>query len=207
MMTNKIQLDQNGLVPAIAQHAETSEVLMMGYMNPGSLNRTLESGEVWFYSRSRSDLWHKGEISGNFLRTKEIIADCDGDTLLLKVIPDGPACHTGEKSCFYTKLSNYEFVDFDQGSNVIEELFAVIQDRKLNPSNESYTTKLLSDGVERIAQKIIEEAGEVAIAAVTRDENETAEEISDLLYHTLVLLSEMEINPEKVWQVLRNRRG
>ncbi|MFL2804152.1 MAG: bifunctional phosphoribosyl-AMP cyclohydrolase/phosphoribosyl-ATP diphosphatase HisIE [Dehalococcoidia bacterium] len=206
-MTNKIQLDQNGLVPAIAQHAETSEVLMMGYMNPGSLNRTLESGEVWFYSRSRSDLWHKGEISGNFLRTKEIIADCDGDTLLLKVIPDGPACHTGEKSCFYTKLSNYEFVDFDQGSNVIEELFAVIQDRKLNPSNESYTTKLLSDGVERIAQKIIEEAGEVAIAAVTRDENETAEEISDLLYHTLVLLSEMEINPEKVWQVLRNRRG
>ena len=206
-MTNKIQLDQNGLVPAIAQHAETSEVLMMGYMNPGSLNRTLESGEVWFYSRSRSDLWHKGEISGNFLRTKEIIADCDGDTLLFKVIPDGPACHTGEKSCFYTKLSNYEFVDFDQGSNVIEELFAVIQDRKLNPSNESYTTKLLSDGVERIAQKIIEEAGEVAIAAVTRDENETAEEISDLLYHTLVLLSEMEINPEKVWQVLRNRRG
>ena len=206
-MTNKIQLDQNGLVPAIAQHAETFEVLMMGYMNPGSLNRTLESGEVWFYSRSRSDLWHKGEISGNFLRTKEIIADCDGDTLLLKVIPDGPACHTGEKSCFYTKLSNYEFVDFDQGSNVIEELFAVIQDRKLNPSNESYTTKLLSDGVERIAQKIIEEAGEVAIAAVTRDENETAEEISDLLYHTLVLLSEMEINPEKVWQVLRNRRG
>ncbi len=206
-MTNKIQLDQNGLVPAIAQHAETSEVLMMGYMNPGSLNRTLESGEVWFYSRSRSDLWHKGEISGNFLRTKEIIADCDGDTLLLKVIPDGPACHTGEKSCFHTKLSNYEFVDFDQGSNVIEELFAVIQDRKLNPSNESYTTKLLSDGVERIAQKIIEEAGEVAIAAVTRDENETAEEISDLLYHTLVLLSEMEINPEKVWQVLRNRRG
>tara|TARA_B100000519_G_C14221552_1_gene427816 strand:- start:857 stop:1477 length:621 start_codon:yes stop_codon:yes gene_type:complete len=205
-MTNKIQLDQNGLVPAIAQHAETSEVLMMGYMNPGSIKRTLESGEVWFYSRSRSDLWHKGEISGNFLRTKQIIVDCDGDTLLLKVIPDGPTCHTGEKSCFSTQLSNYEFVDFDKGSNVIEELFAVIQDRKLNPSNKSYTSQLISDGIERIAQKIIEEAGEVAIAAVTRQENETAEEISDLLYHTLVLLSEMEMNPEKVWEVLRSRR-
>tara|TARA_Y100000996_G_scaffold391571_1_gene353660 strand:- start:4538 stop:5158 length:621 start_codon:yes stop_codon:yes gene_type:complete len=205
-MTNKIQLDQNGLVPAIAQHAETSEVLMMGYMNPGSIKRTLESGEVWFYSRSRSDLWHKGEISGNFLRTKQIIVDCDGDTLLLKVIPDGPTCHTGEKSCFSTQLSNYEFVDFDKGSNVIEELFAVIQDRKLNPSNKSYTSQLISDGIERIAQKIIEEAGEVAIAAVTKQENETAEEISDLLYHTLVLLSEMEMNPEKVWEVLRSRR-
>ncbi|MCH2309851.1 MAG: bifunctional phosphoribosyl-AMP cyclohydrolase/phosphoribosyl-ATP diphosphatase HisIE [SAR202 cluster bacterium] len=205
-MTNKIQLDQNGLIPAIAQHAETSEVLMMGYMNPGSIKRTLESGEVWFYSRSRSDLWHKGEISGNFLRTKQIIVDCDGDTLLLKVIPDGPTCHTGEKSCFSTQLSNYEFVDFDKGSNVIEELFAVIQDRKLNPSNKSYTSQLISDGIERIAQKIIEEAGEVAIAAVTRQENETAEEISDLLYHTLVLLSEMEMNPEKVWEVLRSRR-
>ena len=205
-MTNKIQSDQNGLVPAIAQHAETSEVLMMGYMNPGSIKRTLESGEVWFYSRSRSDLWHKGEMSGNFLRTKQIIVDCDGDTLLLKVIPDGPTCHTGEKSCFSTQLSNYEFVDFDKGSNVIEELFAVIQDRKLNPSNKSYTSQLISDGIERIAQKIIEEAGEVAIAAVTRQENETAEEISDLLYHTLVLLSEMEMNPEKVWEVLRSRR-
>ena len=205
-MTNKIQLDQNGLIPAIAQHAETSEVLMMGYMNPGSIKRTLESGEVWFYSRSRSDLWHKGEISGNFLRTKQIIVDCDGDTLLLKVIPDGPTCHTGEKSCFSTQLSNYEFVDFDKGSNVIEELFAVIQDRKLNPSNKSYTSQLISDGIERIAQKIIEEAGEVAIAAVTKQENETAEEISDLLYHTLVLLSEMEMNPEKVWEVLRSRR-
>ena len=205
-MTNKIQLDQNGLVPAIAQHAETSEVLMMGYMNPGSIKRTLESGEVWFYSRSRSDLWHKGEISGNFLRTKQIIVDCDGDTLLLKVIPDGPTCHTGEKSCFSTQLSNYEFVDFDKGSNVIEELFAVIQDRKLNPSNKSYTSQLISDGIERISQKIIEEAGEVAIAAVTKQENETAEEISDLLYHTLVLLSEMEMNPEKVWEVLRSRR-
>ena len=205
-MTNKIQLDQNGLVPAIAQHAETSEVLMMGYMNPGSIKRTIESGEVWFYSRSRSDLWHKGEISGNFLRTKQIIVDCDGDTLLLKVIPDGPTCHTGEKSCFSTQLSNYEFVDFDKGSNVIEELFAVIQDRKLNPSNKSYTSQLISDGIERISQKIIEEAGEVAIAAVTRQENETAEEISDLLYHTLVLLSEMEMNPEKVWEVLRSRR-
>ena len=92
-MNKKIQLDQNGLVPAIAQHAETSEILMMGYMNPSSLSRTVESGEVWFYSRSRSELWHKGETSGNFLRTKDIIVDCDGDTLLLKVIPDGPACH------------------------------------------------------------------------------------------------------------------
>ena len=194
-MNKKIQLDQNGLVPAIAQHAETSEILMMGYMNPSSLSRTVESGEVWFYSRSRSELWHKGETSGNFLRTKDIIVDCDGDTILLKVIPDGPACHTGAQSCFSELLSD------------IEELFAVIQDRKLTSTNESYTSKLISDGIERISQKIIEEAGEVAIAAVTRNNQETSEEISDLLYHTLVLLSAMDMNPEEVWKVLRNRRG
>jgi len=206
-MNKKIQLDQNGLVPAIAQHAETSEILMMGYMNPSSLSRTVESGEVWFYSRSRSELWHKGETSGNFLRTKDIIVDCDGDTILLKVIPDGPACHTGAQSCFNELLSDYEFENFDKGSNVIEELFAVIQDRKLTSTNESYTSKLISDGIERISQKIIEEAGEVAIAAVTRNNQETSEEISDLLYHTLVLLSAMDMNPEEVWKVLRNRRG
>ena len=206
-MNKKIQLDQNGLVPAIAQHAETSEILMMGYMNPSSLSRTVESGEVWFYSRSRSELWHKGETSGNFLRTKDIIVDCDGDTLLLKVIPDGPACHTGAQSCFSELLSDYEFENFDKGSNVIEELFVVIQDRKLTSTNESYTSKLISDGIERISQKIIEEAGEVAIAAVTRNNQETSEEISDLLYHTLVLLSAMDMNPEEVWKVLRNRRS
>ena len=104
-------------------------------------------------------------------------------------------------------LSDYEFEDFDKGSNVIEELFAVIQDRKLTSTNESYTSKLISDGIERISQKIIEEAGEVAIAAVTRNHQETSEEISDLLYHTLVLLSAMDMNPEEVWKVLRNRRS
>ena len=101
-----IKLNDKGLVPAIAQDCETNEILMLGYMNPGSLRRTMEGGQVWFYSRSQEDLWHKGEVSGNYLNVKEAWLDCDADTILLKVDPDGPTCHTGEKSCFFNPLAN-----------------------------------------------------------------------------------------------------
>jgi len=203
-----IQLDDKGLTPAICQHEETGEVIMLGYVNPGALKRTLEGGDVWFYSRSRADMWHKGEVSGNYMRIKSATMDCDGDTLLLKVIPDGPICHTGNPTCFFTPFDELpEFERSDKGPGILEELFSVIQDRKEEMPKGSYTTQLFNDGPERIAQKVIEEAGEVAIAGVTGDREHTVREMSDLLYHSLVLLSALGAKPEDVWQELRGRRS
>ncbi len=204
----EVKLDGNGLVPAIAQHVDTGEVLMLGYMNPGSLKRTLEGGEVWFFSRSRSDLWHKGEVSGNYMRVKSAAVDCDGDTLILQVSPDGPICHTGEPTCFFTPID--EFPDFyreEKGPGVLEDLFATIQDRKREMPQGSYTATLFEGGAERIAQKIIEEAGEAAIAGVKGDRQQLVEETADMLYHALVLLSALGGRPEDVWQALRERGG
>jgi phosphoribosyl-ATP pyrophosphohydrolase/phosphoribosyl-AMP cyclohydrolase len=204
-----IKLNEQGLVPAIAQDADTGQVLMLGYMNPGSLKRTVEGVQVWFYSRSREDLWHKGEISGNYLNLKEAWLDCDGDTLLLKVKPDGPACHTGETSCFYTPLDGVpeEYEATETGPGILSELFAVIQDRQRDPPEGSYTAKLLEAGMGRIAQKVIEEAGETAIAAMQEDQESLPKEVADLLYHTLVLLAASGVTPNQVWEELRNRRG
>tara|TARA_B100001179_G_scaffold125609_1_gene89964 strand:+ start:668 stop:1288 length:621 start_codon:yes stop_codon:yes gene_type:complete len=204
-----IKLNEQGLVPAIAQDADTGQVLMLGYMNPGSLKRTVEGVQVWFYSRSREDLWHKGEISGNYLNLKEAWLDCDGDTLLLKVKPDGPACHTGETSCFYTPLDGVpeEYEATETGPGILSELFAVIQDRQRDPPEGSYTAKLLQTGMGRIAQKVIEEAGETAIAAMQEDQEGLPKEVADLLYHTLVLLAASGVTPNQVWEELRNRRG
>ena len=182
---------------------------MMGYMNPGSLKRTVEGVQVWFYSRSREDLWHKGEVSGNYLNLKEAWLDCDGDTILLKVKPDGPACHTGEISCFYTPMEQLpdEYEVAETGPGILSELFAVIQDRQRDPPEESYTAKLLQEGMGRIAQKVIEEAGETAIAAVQDKKEDLPKEVADLLYHTLVLLAASGVTPNQVWEELRNRRG
>jgi phosphoribosyl-ATP pyrophosphohydrolase/phosphoribosyl-AMP cyclohydrolase len=205
----KVKLNEQGLVPAIAQDADTGQVLMLGYMNPGSLKRTMEGVQVWFYSRSREDLWHKGEISGNYLNLTEAWLDCDGDTLLLKVKPDGPACHTGETSCFYTPMEQLpeEYEVTETGPGILSELFAVIQDRQRDPPEGSYTAKLLQEGMGRIAQKVIEEAGETAIAAVQDNKEDLPKEVADLLYHTLVLLAASGVTPNQVWKELRNRRG
>src|SRR3990172_4812544 len=148
-----IKLDGRGLVPAIVQDANTGQVLMLGYMNPGSIKRTLEGGQVWFYSRSREELWHKGETSGSYLNFKEAYVDCDGDTLLLKVEPTGPVCHTGNQSCFFQAVEGgQEYQGEEKGSGILEELFAVIQERKLERPEGSYTVRLLDSGVARIAQ-------------------------------------------------------
>ena len=205
----KVKLNEQGLVPAIAQDADTGQVLMLGYMNPGTLKRTIEGEQVWFYSRSREDFWHKGEISGNYLNLKEAWLDCDGDTLLLKVKPDGPACHTGETSCFYTPMEQLpdEYEVTETGPGILSELFAVIQDRQRDPPEGSYTAKLLQEGMGRIAQKVIEEAGETAIAAVQDNKEDLPKEVADLLYHTLVLLAASGVTPNQVWKELRNRRG
>ena len=204
----KVKLNDKGLVPAIAQDINTGRVLMLGYMNPGSLKRTVEGGQVWFYSRSQEDLWHKGEISGNYLNLKEAWVDCDADTILLKVEPDGPTCHTGESSCFFNPMEGLpeEYEVTESGSGVLEELFAVIQDRQRELPEGSYTADLLRQGVGRVAQKVIEEAGETAIAAVEGDQEHLPEEVADLLYHALVLLASAGVKPSTVWEALQARR-
>ena len=205
----ELKLDKQGLIPAIAQDANTGQVLMLGYMNPGSLKRTVEGVQVWFYSRSREDLWHKGEVSGNYLNLREAWTDCDGDTLLLKVEPDGPACHTGETSCFFNKLEGVpeaeDFTRTDPGSGVLDSLFAVIQDRKRDMPEGSYTAELLKGGIGRVAQKVTEEAGETAIAAAMGNTEELPGEVADLLYHTLVLLAASGVKPQQVWDELQRR--
>lgn len=203
----QVQLDDKGLVPAIAQNADSGEVIMLGYMNPGSIKRTLEGEDVWFYSRSRSDLWHKGELSGNYLKIRSASMDCDGDTLLLQVEPEGPICHTGNRTCFFTAVDELPgFETGETGPGILEELFATVQDRKSERPEESYTARLLDEGVDRVSQKVIEEAGELGIAGVKGNKAEIVSEAADLLYHTLILLAASEARPEDVWAELRKRR-
>ena len=207
MGKDAISLDDQGLVPAIVQRADTGEVLMLGYVSPEALERTIDGGDVWFYSRSRSELWHKGDSSGNYMHIKSIMVDCDSDTLLLQIDPDGPACHTGNQTCFFRPINSLpEFIHAQKGSGIIEELFAVIQDRKTDLPERSYTADLFRAGVDRVSQKVIEEAGETAIAGVKGDSVGLVEETADLVYHTLVLLAASGVNPEEVWANLRKRR-
>ena len=203
----KVQLDEKGLVPAIAQNASSGEVIMLGYMSPGSIKRTLEGGDVWFYSRSRSDLWHKGELSGNYMKVKSAVMDCDGDALLLKVVPEGPICHTGNPICFFTSVDSLPaFEAAESGPGILEELFATVQDRKRERPEGSYTARLLDEGADRISQKVIEEAGELGIAGVKGNKPEVVAEAADVIYHTLVLLAASGARPEDVWEELRERR-
>ncbi len=202
-----IQLDEKGLVSAIVQDDATGKVLMLGYMNPESLRRTLEGENVWFYSRSRSELWLKGDTSGNYLKVKSLRLDCDGDAILVKADPIGPTCHTGEESCFFTPLTEIgEVAARDRGPGITDELFAVIQSRKDEMPEGSYTVSLFEQGTPRIAQKVIEEAGETAIAGVMGDRDALASEVADMIYNTLVLLAAEGVTPEDVWAKLRERR-
>ena len=206
-MSKEIRLDASGLVPAVVQDDETGQVLTLAYVSEDSLRRTLESGDVWFYSRSRAELWHKGETSGNYLRVRSVWADCDGDALLIKASPTGPACHTGETSCFFTPVQELpSAVPAEGGVGILEELFAVIKDRQGADPAESYTARLLESGVGRVAQKVVEEAGESAIAAAQGETEAVAGEVADLFYHTLVLLAASGVRPEDVWAELRKRR-
>lgn len=210
-----LTLKDNGLIPAIAQDATTGKVLMLGYMNIESIKRTLDEREAWFYSRSQGGLWHKGETSGNYLHIESIQQDCDGDTLLLQVVPDGPTCHTGNQSCFFTGLEEVDGVEAEthasgtstRDASILEELFAVIQARRQDKdTGNSYTSRLFQSGSQRIAQKVIEEAGEVALAGAAGNKGELSEEIGDLLYHTLVLMAANDIELGDVWAVLSERR-
>lgn len=205
-----VKFDDRGLVPAIVQDASTGAVLTLAYMNEEALRRTLAGPDVWFYSRSRSELWHKGATSGNYLKVKEIVKDCDADAILVRVEPTGPACHTGSDSCFDVPLDGpdaLEDIEQSAGPGVLAELMDVIQQRKRDRPEGSYTTRLFDEGKPRIAQKVAEESGEVVIAALTGSRQETAAEASDLIYHLLVLLSASDVQIEEVWEQLRERRG
>ncbi len=210
-MTATLTFDDRGLIPAIVQDAADGSVLTLAYMNAEALKRTIEGPDVWFYSRSRQELWHKGETSGNYLKVRSVSLDCDGDAVVVKVDPVGLACHTGEATCFHTDLDTNALSDAESverlGPGELAQLFAVIEDRKANPSDSSYTTELFRDGVDRIAQKVVEEAGETAIAGVRGNQERIASEVSDMLYHTLLLMSATDVSPDSVWTELRSRRG
>ena len=204
-----IKLNQNGTIPGIVQDHKTGNILMMGWMTRESLERTLDSSEVWFYSRSRNELWKKGQTSGNSLKVISIVTDCDSDALLIKAEATGPVCHTGEQSCFHSEpISDISEIKREiVGPGILQELYSVIQDRKDSKDPNSYTVDLFEQGVERIGQKVVEEAGETAIAAAVGKSDQLTEEVADLWYHTLVLIAASGINLNAVWQILASRRG
>lgn len=200
-----LQFDPRGLLPAIIQHAETGEVLTLAYMNRESLQKCLDTGETWFFSRSRQQLWHKGEASGNVQRIVSIKFDCDADALLVQVIPSGPACHTGERTCFYRALNEENEATWSL-PQILGDLQEVIQQRQREMPEGSYTTTLFNKGVKKIAQKVGEEALEVALASVNETDERLASESADLLYHLLVLLAARNISLGEVAKELTRRR-
>ena len=200
--------NEQGLLPAIVQDASTGQVLTLAYMNEESLRLTMETGETWFWSRSRGELWHKGATSGNRQQVVEIRADCDADTLLLRVRPAGPACHTGEQSCFYRRWPDGDRAGAPPTSGqVMPHLETVIQDRKANPRAGSYTCELLDAGLPRILKKVGEEAIEILIAGQSESDQRLVSEVADLVYHTLVLLAARDLSWPDVEGELAARFG
>jgi len=186
-----------GLIPAIVQDAQTQKVLMLGYMNRESFDKTNETGKVTFFSRSRQMLWVKGETSGNFLEVKEILIDCDDDTILIKANPTGAVCHTGADTCFGEK---------NAAENFLFELERIIQARKANPNENSYTSKLFESGLNKIAQKVGEEAVELIIEAKDENSELFKAEAADLLYHLLILLCAKNLELDDIVNTLKQRR-
>lgn len=199
-----VKFDDAGLVPAIVQHAENGKILMLGYMNRESLQRTLDSGLAWFYSRSRQQLWQKGETSENVLRVQRVLLDCDGDAILVQADPAGPTCHTGEPSCFFGALQ--EMRERPPWSETADELFDTILQRIRENPEGSYVSKLVSGGPDRVIQKVGEEATEVVIAAKNDDRDALVGEIADLWFHSLILLANKDLTPADVWTELHRRR-
>jgi phosphoribosyl-ATP pyrophosphohydrolase/phosphoribosyl-AMP cyclohydrolase len=199
--------DERGLAPAVVQDASTGQMLMLAYMNRESLARTLESGETWFWSRSRGELWHKGATSGHTQRVVEIRYDCDADALLVRVEPAGPACHTGQQSCFYRRLPDGAEAFERPVAGVLVHLEAVIRDRQANPRAGSYTCQLFEGGLPRIAKKVGEEAVEVVVAAQSEGDGRLTSEVADLVYHALVLLAARDLSWDDVEAELARRFG
>lgn len=188
---------QGGLLPAVVQDERTGQVLMLAYMNAASLDLTLDTGEVHFWSRSRACLWKKGETSGNVLRLRDIAADCDGDTLLVQVAPAGPVCHTGQANCFNDEV--------EMGSNFLAALEQIISERSLQAAESSYTAQLFAEGLPQMARKVGEEAVEVALASVTESDAAFVGEAADLLFHLMVLLKARDMSLGDVERCLAAR--
>jgi phosphoribosyl-ATP pyrophosphohydrolase/phosphoribosyl-AMP cyclohydrolase len=204
---NNVKFDEKGLVPVVTQDVKTGSVLMLAYMNEEALKMTLDTGYAVYFSRSRQTLWKKGETSGHVQKVRAIHYDCDGDSLLMLVEQTGPACHTGEYSCFHNELlSLVEGSLKVPSAQILQEVFNVIADRKVHPKEGSYTNYLLDKGVEKICKKVGEEAAESIIAAVKGSREELRYEAADLVYHLLVLLFNQGLTPMELWAELEKRR-
>lgn len=228
-LMNELKFDEKGLIPVVTQDSRTDEVLMVAYMNKEALQKSIESGKVHYWSRSRNSLWLKGETSGHYQIIKSISYDCDSDALLVKAEQKGAACHTGHHSCFYRKLDGENMhqedttlldaakaeesntaalIPNDSGdiSKVLQELYNVIADRKINPKEGSYTNYLFSKGLDKILKKVGEETAEVIIAAKNSSKDEIKGEVADLMYHLCVLMVESGVNLNDIYEELKERR-
>ncbi|WP_410772512.1 bifunctional phosphoribosyl-AMP cyclohydrolase/phosphoribosyl-ATP diphosphatase HisIE [Fontibacillus sp. BL9] len=208
-LVQEIKWDAHGLVPAIVQDASSKEVLMLAYMNRDSLGKSLETGQTWFWSRSRSELWNKGATSGNTQQIRALRYDCDGDTLLVEVDRQGPACHTGEDTCFFRTAAQNSSPEqsTDSGNRfaVLDELERLIADRYAERPEGAYTTYLFDKGIDKILKKVGEETAESIIAAKNGDNDELRYEVSDLIYHLLVLLRERNLPLDDIMRELERR--
>lgn len=211
--TIALQFDEQGLLPCIVQDWLDGTVLMVGYMNQEAWEATWRSQRVHFWSRSRKQLWKKGETSGHELLLKEMFVDCDRDTILVKAQPIGPTCHTGNRSCFFSLIpspsSEKETAHFTGTAwgGITRRLYEIIGDRQSHPTPDSYVSKLMEGGVDRMLKKVVEEAGEVLLAGKNGDREEIIYEIADLWFHSLIILGHFSIPPEEIYQELGRRFG
>lgn len=202
---NVVKFGPDGLVPAVAQDAATGEVLMVACMNAEALARTVAGGDAWYWSRSRGQLWRKGEASGHTQRVREVRVDCDGDAVLLIVHQTGHACHTGRRSCFYRDVESREQAARPR-ADILDEVYAVIQMRGAQMPDGSYTARLIRSGLEAIAGKVREETEELIRAADEETDRRVAEEAADLLYHAMILLAGCGVGLDEVRRELERRR-
>ncbi|MCA9460947.1 MAG: bifunctional phosphoribosyl-AMP cyclohydrolase/phosphoribosyl-ATP diphosphatase HisIE [Nitrospira sp.] len=205
------RFDEHGLIPCVVQDWLDGTVLMVGFMNQKAWDTTQETGRVHFWSRSRKRLWKKGESSGHELLVKELFLDCDQDTVLVKAQPVGPTCHTGNRSCFYTPEGHGNIsVELPMGTSwggIVQRLYEMVLHRKTQPAPDSYVSKLLSGGVDRVLKKVVEESGEVIIAGKNASKEEIIYEMADLWFHSLIMLGHFEISPLEVEEELGKRFG
>lgn len=209
--TTTLRFDEQGLLPCVVQDWLDGTVLMVGFMNQEAWDMTQQSQSVHFWSRSRQQIWKKGETSGHVLVLKEVFLDCDQDTVLVKAQPIGPTCHTGNRSCFFTSLTSTEQqIPIPTGTawgGITQRLYEMVEDRKANPRSDSYVSKLMDGGVDRILKKVVEEAGEVVLSGKNANREEIIYEMADLWFHSLIMLGHFSIPPDEIYQELGKRFG
>jgi len=195
----------SGLLSVVVQHHVSGQVLMVGFANREAVQKTVETRRAWFFSRTRQSLWEKGETSGNYLDVKAVRVDCDADALVYVCEPRGPTCHTGSASCFFQTLDDAPSAE-TSGEAAAQLFETILARQRSGDASTSYVARLLSEGVDRVAKKVGEEATEVVIAAKNNDRGEVAREVADLWFHTFILLAQQGMTPEDVWAVLASRR-